>query len=44
MNGLKKASIEIDRKILADIAIHDKAAFAGLVGKRRRLDWLLTAA
>lgn len=31
MNGLKKASIEIDRKVLADIAIHDKAAFAGLV-------------
>jgi len=31
MNGLKKASIEIDRKILADIAVHDKTAFAGLV-------------
>ena len=27
MNGLKKASIEIDRKVLADLAIHDKAAF-----------------
>src|ERR1700720_4191638 len=27
MNGLKKASIEVDRKILADIAVHDKAAF-----------------
>ncbi len=31
MNGLKKAAIEIDRKILADIAVHDKAAFAALV-------------
>lgn len=30
MNGLKKASIKIDRKILADIAVHDKAAFASL--------------
>ena len=31
MNGLKKAEVEIDRKILADIAIHDKAAFTALV-------------
>jgi large subunit ribosomal protein L20 len=31
MNGLKKASIEIDRKVLADIAVYDKAAFATLV-------------
>ena len=30
MNGLKKASIEIDRKVLADIAVADKAAFAKL--------------
>lgn len=28
INGLKKAAIEIDRKVLADIAVHDKAAFA----------------
>ena len=28
MNGLKKAAIEVDRKVLADIAVHDKAAFA----------------
>ena len=28
INGLKKGSIEIDRKVLADIAVHDKAAFA----------------
>jgi large subunit ribosomal protein L20 len=30
MNGLKKASIAIDRKVLADIAVHDSAAFAVL--------------
>jgi large subunit ribosomal protein L20 len=28
MHGLKMASIEIDRKVLADIAVHDKPAFA----------------
>lgn len=27
IDGLKKASIEIDRKILSDIAVHDKLAF-----------------
>ena len=31
INGLKKASVEIDRKILADIAVHDKVAFSALV-------------
>lgn len=31
MNGLKKASIQIDRKILADIAVYDQDAFAALV-------------
>ena len=30
-NGLKKAAIEIDRKVLADIAVHDAAAFASIV-------------
>ena len=30
INGLKKASIEIDRKVLADIAVFDKTAFAKL--------------
>lgn len=30
MNGLKKASINIDRKILADLAVTDKTAFAAL--------------
>jgi large subunit ribosomal protein L20 len=28
MNGLKKAEIEIDRKVLADIAVADKVGFA----------------
>ena len=27
INGLKKASVEVDRKVLADLAIFDKAAF-----------------
>jgi len=35
MNGLKKAAIEIDRKVLSDIAIFDKPAFAALVEKSR---------
>ena len=35
MNGLKKAAIEIDRKVLSDIAIFDKPAFATLVEKSR---------
>ena len=28
MNGLKKASVEVDRKVLADLAVLDKPAFA----------------
>ncbi len=35
INGLKKASIEIDRKVLADMAIFDKTAFAALAEKAR---------
>src|SRR5881397_1464781 len=31
MHGLKEAGIELDRKILADIAVHDPKAFASLV-------------
>ena len=31
INGLKKASVEVDRKVLADIAVFDKAAFAKIV-------------
>ena len=35
INGLKKASIEIDRKILSDIAVHDKMAVTALVEKAK---------
>ncbi len=35
MNGLKKAAIAIDRKVLADIAIHDKKTFSALADKAR---------
>ena len=31
MNGLKKAGITLDRKVLSDLAINDPAAFAKLV-------------
>lgn len=31
MNGLKKASVEVDRKILADLAVFDKPAFEKFV-------------
>jgi large subunit ribosomal protein L20 len=30
INGLTKASIEVDRKVLADLAVNDKDAFAEL--------------
>lgn len=33
MNGLKKAGIELDRKVLADMAVFDKAGFASLVAQ-----------
>ncbi len=35
MNGLKKAGIEMNRKMLAEIAVSDKAAFAALVEKAK---------
>ena len=35
INGLKKAAIEIDRKVLADLAVQDKTAFAALAEKSR---------
>ncbi|VAY02255.1 50S ribosomal protein L20 [Arsenophonus endosymbiont of Aleurodicus dispersus] len=35
INGLKKASIKINRKILSDIAFFDKIAFAALVDKAK---------
>ncbi len=33
INGLKRAEIEVDRKVLADLAVHDKAAFKALAEK-----------
>jgi len=35
MNGLKKAAIAIDRKVLSDIAIHDKKTFSALAEKAK---------
>ena len=35
ISGLKKADIAIDRKVLADIAVHDMATFAAIVEKSK---------
>jgi len=35
MNGLKKAGITLNRKMLSEIAVSDKAAFASLVEKAK---------
>ena len=35
INGLKKANVEIDRRILADIAMHDAAAFTAIAEKAK---------
>ena len=35
INGLKKAEVEVDRKVLADIAVFDKSAFAALADKAK---------
>jgi len=35
INGLSKAEIEIDRKVLADLAVLDKAAFSALAEKAK---------
>ena len=35
IDGLNKAGIEIDRKVLSDMAIHEPQAFAALVGKAK---------
>ncbi|WP_019219179.1 50S ribosomal protein L20 [Bartonella florencae] len=36
IDGLSKAGIEIDRKVLSDIAIHEKAAFSALVASAKK--------
>ena len=33
MNGLKKANIDLDRRVLANMAVEDKEGFAALVSK-----------
>jgi len=35
INGLNKAGVEIDRKVLSDIAIHDKAGFAKIADQAK---------
>ncbi len=36
MNGLKKAGIELDRKVLADIAVRDEKAFAAIAAEAKK--------
>ena len=36
MNGLLKANVNLDRKVLADIAIHDPAAFGAIAEQAKR--------
>jgi len=35
INGLKKANIEVDRKVLADLAVFDQPAFAALANQAK---------
>ena len=35
INGLKQAEIEVDRKVLADMAVHDSAGFAALAERAK---------
>lgn len=35
INGLQRAAIEVDRKVLADIAVHDSKAFSALAEKAK---------
>ncbi|MFW5970208.1 MAG: 50S ribosomal protein L20 [Halofilum sp. (in: g-proteobacteria)] len=35
INGLKNAEVEVDRKVLADLAVHDKPAFGALAEKAK---------
>jgi large subunit ribosomal protein L20 len=35
INGLKKAGVELDRKVLADVAVNDAAGFAALVAQAK---------
>ena len=35
INGLARSGIEVDRKVLADLAVHEPAAFATIVDKAK---------
>jgi large subunit ribosomal protein L20 len=35
VNGLSKAGVQVDRKILADLAVRDPAAFSGVAAKAK---------
>ena len=35
INGLSKAGIELDRRVLADLAVHDKEAFGAVVSQAK---------
>lgn len=36
INGLTKAGIEVDRKVLADLAVHEPAAFKAIVDQAQK--------
>lgn len=36
IDGLAKANIEVDRKVLSDLAIHEPAAFGALVASAKK--------
>jgi len=42
IDGLKRAAIDVDRRVLADLALHEKAAFAAVAGNR--VGWLAGSA
>jgi large subunit ribosomal protein L20 len=35
INGLTKAGVEVDRKVLSDLAVHEPAAFTALVDQAK---------
>jgi large subunit ribosomal protein L20 len=43
ISGLKKANIELDRKVLADLAVNDPTGFAALVETAKRANQQLAA-
>jgi len=43
ISGLKKAGVELDRKILADLAVNDAAGFAHLAEQAKRANAVATA-